>query len=422
MSAAPVDLTIRCRFMLPMSSPHEVLEHHTLVVRDGRILDILPCALAAERYVAAVHVDRLAHLLLPGLVNAYTRIAPPPGRSVEAECLEDGARACLTEMLAAGTSCFCSVGDFPHESAGAATAVGMRALIGIPIAEAASSWAQSAGEYLTRALKFRDEYRGHRTIATAFALEPRTAISDLNLGRIATLADELDAGIMTPLHESRAAVEESSSRYGLRPIERLSSLGLLTPALTAVHMVAVDAADLQRAERSGIGVVLCPEANLRSGNGAPPVAAWAATGLRLGLGSGVAGSGGCMDLWTAMRLLALLSQSEPHPASAWDALDIATRGGAAALGLDAEIGTLERGKWADLCCVDLDGPAMHGVSHAPPEDVVTQLVYNGGRDLVSDVWVAGRALLEAGTFTRLDGPLAAARLRARRHSPITGDD
>jgi 5-methylthioadenosine/S-adenosylhomocysteine deaminase len=414
MSEAPVDLTIRCRWILPMSSPHEVLEHHTLVVRDGRILDLLPCALAAERYAAAVHVERSAHLLLPGLVNAYARIAPPPGRTVDAERLEDGARACLAEMLAAGTTCFCSLGHSPDTSAGAAADVGMRALIGIPIAEAASSWAMSAGEYLTRALSFRDQYRRHRTIATAFALESPTLISDLQLGRIATLADELDAGIVTPLHESRTEVAESFSRHGMRPIERLASLGLLTPALAAVHMVEVDAADLKQAQHSGIGVVLCPESNLRCGNGSPPVAAWAASGLRLGVGSGVAD--GCMDLWTAMRLLALL-RGEPHRASAWDALAIATRGGAAVLGLDAEIGTLERGKWADVCCVDLGGPAMHSVSQSVPEDLATQLVYNGGRDIVSDVWVSGRQLLDAGAFTRLDRP-PAARVRARRDSPF----
>jgi 5-methylthioadenosine/S-adenosylhomocysteine deaminase len=388
MSPAPVDLTIRCRWMLPMSSPHEVLEQHTLVVRDGRILDLLPCALAAQRYAAAVHVERSAHLLLPGLVNAYARIAPPPGRTVDAEHLEDGARACLGEMLAAGTTCFCSLGHFPDTSAAAAAAVGMRALIAIPIADAASPWALSAGEYLTRALSFRDQYRRHRTIATAFALESPTLISDLHLGRIATLADELDAGIVTPLHESRAEVAQSVSRHGRRPIERLASLGLLTPALTAVHMVEVDAADLEQARRSGIGVVLCPESNLRCGNGAPPVAAWAASGLRLGVGSGVAD--GCLDLWTAMRLLALL-QGEPH-----------------------------RGKWADVCCVDLGGPAMHSVSQSVPEDLATQLVYNGGRDIVSDVWVSGRQLLDAGAFTRLDRP-PAARERARRDSPMLGD-
>ena len=412
-----------------MTSPGEVLENHTLVIRGGRILDLLPTALAVLRYAAAAHVDRSLHLVLPGLVNAYTRIAPPPGRTIAPDRLHDGAQMCIAEMLEAGTTCFCGLGYFPQESAQAAAEQGMRAVIGIPIAECPSPWATSPGEYLTRALSLRDEYRGHPTIATAFAPQSTTAISDATFGRIATLANELDAGIVTTLHESRAEVDESVIRHGARPIERLHALGLLTPALTAVHMAVVNTADLERAQRSGIAVTLCPESSLRSGNGPPPVASWAGTELRLSLGSGIADRSGSLDLWTAMRFLALLSMAPDvglaglaHKGlNAWEALAVATRGGAAALGLDAEIGTLETGKWADMCCIDLQRPATQWASLAAPDEAVTPLLFNGGRDLVSDVWVAGRHLVNARAFTRLDWPRAADRVGAWRISPIIGD-
>jgi 5-methylthioadenosine/S-adenosylhomocysteine deaminase len=112
-----------------------------------------------------------------------------------------------------------------------------------------------------------------------------------------------------------------------------------------------------------------------------------------------------------MQLLALMTSrlqlSGGSDYSAWDALSVATRGGAAVLGLDGELGTLEAGKWADLCCVDLGGPATQ-----PLSDPVAQLVFCGGRDIVSDVWVAGRQLLSAGELTRLDWPGVAARANA----------
>src|SRR5580704_2308524 len=76
MPAIPADLTITSRWILPMSSPGEVMDNHALVVRDGRILDVLPRTLAATRYAATVTMDRPEHLLLPGLVNAHARIAP----------------------------------------------------------------------------------------------------------------------------------------------------------------------------------------------------------------------------------------------------------------------------------------------------------------------------------------------------------
>jgi 5-methylthioadenosine/S-adenosylhomocysteine deaminase len=423
-----------------MTSPAEVLENHTLVVRDGRILDVLPTALAADRYAATIEVDRSEHLLLPGLVNAHAQIAPLPGHTAHPERLHDGALLRIAEMLRSGTTCFCGLGYFPEESARTAAEQGLRALIGIPIAETASAWAKSPGDYLTRALNFRDEYRGHPSIATAFAPDMPVAISDGTFGRIATLADELDSGVLMVLHESRAAVKESVIRYGKRPIERMDSLGLLTPALTAAHMVHVTAADIVLAQRSGIAVTLCPEANFLAGEGPPPVASWASSGLRLSLGSGAAtdlgrdaaaGLGGDvvtgLDLWAALRLLTLLSHapgasSARDPASAalqaWDALAVVTRVGAAALGLDAEIGTLEKGKWADLCCVDLRSPAMQCASLLQPHDPAAQLVWGGGRDIVSDVWVSGRHLLNDGAFTRLDWPTVAARANDR---PVTGE-
>ncbi len=396
-----------------MTAPELVLENHTLVVRDGRILDILPRGEAAERYVAAVNVDRSEHLVLPGLVNAYTQIVPPAGRTIRPERLHDAAQCCIAEMLKAGTSCFCGLGYFPEESARAAAEQGMRALIGIPIAETAGAGARSPGEYLTRALSLRDEYRGHPTIATAFAPQSPATISDATFGRIATLANELDAGVLLALHESRRCVAESVNRHGLRPLERMQALGLLTPALTAVHMVDVDAADMALAQRGGIAITLCPAADYRSGNGAPPVASWAASGLRLGLGSGALEPAPGFDLWAELKLLALLAHAPgatSTPFRAWDALAAATRGGAAALGLDAEIGTLEPGKWADLCCVDLRAPALQWAA-LPLQFLLTQLVFNGARDMVSDVWVSGRHLLNGGAFTRLDWPAVAMRLK-----------
>ena len=251
-----------------MTSRGEILENHTLVVRDGRIVDLLPSADAATRYAAAMHVDRPAHLLLPGLVNAQTGMGVLARRASSVQ-VHDAELLRIAELLRAGTTCFCATGYFPDESVRAAVEQGMRALIGIPIAEGPSAWARPPGEYLTRALRFRDEYRSHPSIATAFAPQTAAAISDATFARIATLANELDAAILVSLHESLADIDASVEQHGLRPIERLQVLGLLTPALTAVNMVHIDDADLEMAQRSDIAITLCPS----------PIFAWA-TGRR----------------------------------------------------------------------------------------------------------------------------------------------
>jgi 5-methylthioadenosine/S-adenosylhomocysteine deaminase len=175
----------------------------------------------------------------------------------------------------------------------------------------------------------------------------------------------------------------------------------LTPALTAAHAQALDPRDLDLAQRAGIGVALCLASGLLRGAGLPPISALPP--LRFGLGSDGDATGASQDLWTEIKLLALHA---PAVAPA-GVLAAATRGGAGVLGLEPEIGTLEAGKWADLCCVDLGGPAT-----LPLGDPLRQLAFSGGRDLVSDVWVAGRQLLCEGQYTRLDWPELAARLRA----------
>jgi 5-methylthioadenosine/S-adenosylhomocysteine deaminase len=390
-----------------MAGEIELLEAHTLVIRDGRILDVLPHAAAAERYSARVELERPTHLAMPGLVNARTRLAPVAGALPATGFWTDGALLCVANMLRAGITCFCDAGYFPREVAATAVAQGMRAVIGLPVAQHASAWAQSPGEYLTRALELHDEYKGHPSISTRFAPLCAGSLSDEPLARLGILAAELDAGIIVSLHESPHEVTASLRLHGRRPLQRFQDLGLLSPALTAAHLTNLDSADLDLVRRSGAAVTLCLASGLMRGHGVPPIEALSAAPLRASLGSDGEYCGPGQDLWSEIKLMALHS----HTASAASVLGAATRGGAAALGLDSETGTLEPGKWADVCCLDLLGPAT-----LPLDDPMRRLVFAGGRDLVSDVWVAGRHLLVEGRFTRLDWQELASRLDTQRPS------
>lgn len=381
-----------------MTAPGAVLENHTLVVRDGRILDLLPSAAAAARYAATVQVRRPDHVLMPGMVNAATHAAQSLFAAIG---VRDGLMAALAEMLRSGITCFADRGYFPDQTARIAGEQGMRAVIGLPVAEQPSAWAQSGAEYLTRALRVRDEYKDHPLVSTAFAPAAPEHVSDATFTRVATLADELDAGIVIDLHASETEIAQSLAIHGRRPLDRLWDLGLLTPALNAVHMTLATEADIELARRTGISISLCPQSSLRERGVLPPAAAIAGSDIRLCVGSGAGALYHDYGVWGEMKLLALALSCAPKGCGpddrAWQALAIATRGGAAALGLEADTGTLEPKKWADMCCADLGRPATQ-----PAGDPVGQLVFCGGRDIVSDVWVAGRQLLSDGAFTRLD--------------------
>jgi 5-methylthioadenosine/S-adenosylhomocysteine deaminase len=407
MPATPSDVNIKARWIAPMNAAGELLEAHTLVIRDGRILDVLPHQAAAERYCARVELDRPDHLAMPGLVNARTRLAingvDPPIQGLRA----DRALLCIARMLKAGITCFGGTGYFPREVAGMAIAQGLRAVIGLPVAEQASAWARGPGEYLTRALQLHDEYKGHPSISTRFAPLGAEALGDDTLARLAILSAELDAGLLVSLHESSHEVEDSLRRWGKRPLQRFSDFGLLGPTTTAAHVTQLDSADLDLLRRSGAAVTLCLESALTRGQGLPPIEALCAAPVRVSLGSEGEPCGSGQDLWSELKLMALhLPGTSPV---SW--LRAATHGGAAALGLESETGTLEPGKWADVCCVDLSEPATQ-----PPDDPLLRMVLAGGRGLVSDVWVAGRHLLAERCFTRLDWPTLAARL-ASPHPP-----
>jgi 5-methylthioadenosine/S-adenosylhomocysteine deaminase len=395
MMLEPADLRIDVRWIMPMTARDLVLQQHSLLVRDGRILDVLPTQLAAQKYAAGVTLNRASHLLMPGLVNTDAR-GPQQGRP--------GVLPAIAQMLRSGITSFADRHASPLAAAHAAQDQGIRVVVGMPVAEYATPWAASTAEYFSRALALRDEYRGHPLVSTVFAPLAANRLQEATFAKLVTLADELDAGIAMEVNRSLADVRECEALHGVRPMQRLLNLGVLTPALNAIHMAAASGADIDLAQRTGISVTLCPQMDLYSGGGLPPAAPLVAAGIRLGLGS--ANSGRLSyDTWGDMKLLALMMQSAdlPGPAwSPWDAVAAATRGGAAVLGLDAEVGTLQAGKWADLCCVDLG----EGNGFAP--DPLHALVFGGSRDIVTDVWVAGRQLLSQRELTRFDWSALAA--------------
>jgi 5-methylthioadenosine/S-adenosylhomocysteine deaminase len=169
-------------------------------------------------------------------------------------------------------------------------------------------------------------------------------------------------------------------------------------------MVHLDDDDLDRAARGGIHIVHCPQSNLKLGNGVSPIRAIRARGLNVALGTDGAASNNDLSLLDEMRTAALLEtgiivwqMDGSPPMTTHDWLRAATLNGAQALGLGDAIGSIEPGKWADLCCIDLARPHSQ-----PVYDPVVQIVHSISREQVSDVWVAGRRLVAEGRLTQMD--------------------
>lgn len=442
----PIDTLLAARWIAPVAGD-AVLEHHALAVRAGRIVALLPEALALERYAPREHVSRPRHLLTPGLVNAHAHAAttlfrglgaglprerwlerhvrPLERRGVGAEFVRDCAALAIAEQLCAGITCFADLDAYPDAVASVALEFGMRATVGLPVSDEPDAWAPGIDEGLERGLRLHDEYRDHPLIATAFAAQSVSALSDATLARLKVLVDQLEAPFMVHLHETRAEVDACVRRHGATPLARLERLGLANSSLVGVHFVHASHAEIALAGRAGLHVVHCPTANLKLGSGVAALGALRASGVNVCLGTDGVPAAGDLDVLRELRLALLLAAGASGANGAATAIEpaaalrMATLDGARALGLEDAIGTLEPGKWADVACFDLGRlPA------APPGDPLLALVDAGGRDFVSDVWVAGRALVTGHALARADAGEVLARADAWRErvlaAPVSG--
>jgi 5-methylthioadenosine/S-adenosylhomocysteine deaminase len=298
---------------------------------------------------------------------------------------------------------------FPAQAAAAASEAGMRACVGLIVLDLPTVWARDAEEYIDKAVRVHDACRDEPLVSTAFAPHAPYTVSDAPLARIAVLAEELDVPVHIHVHETRAEVERSVAELGMRPLVRLHRLGLLSPRLNAVHLTCVDDADIALLAEHGAHALHCPESNLKLASGMCPVQRLRAAGVNLAIGTDGAASNNDLDMIGEMRTAALLAKGVSGDASALPAaaaLEAATLGGARALGLEHEFGTIEAGKSADLTALDLGALDMQPVYHP-----IAQVVYSATRRHVSHVWVAGRALLADGALLGIDE--AALRARAR---------
>lgn len=418
----PADLVLSAAWVVPVVPSGAVYENCACVIRDGRILAVLPRAEAGRRYQAAETLHLPDHLLMPGLVNAHGHAAmtllrgladdlplqpwledhiwPAESRWLSADFVADGTRLAIAEMIASGTTCFADMYFFPETVASVARHCGIRAQIAFPILDFATPWAATAEDCLHQGLALYDETRGDPLLRIAFGPHAPYTVGDDTFARIALYAGEVEAAIHIHLHETAREVADSLTTHGERPIARLHRHGLLGPATQCVHFTQFVAGDLELLAATGARVVHCPRSNLKLASGYCDVARLRAAGVPVALGSDGAASSNDLDLFTELRFATLLAKGlgadgTRLPAAA--TIEMATLGGAIALGLDGEIGSLEPGKAADLIAVELTDPGA-----LPLYNPLSQLAYTGSGSRVSHVWVQGRALLQERRFLTLD--------------------
>lgn len=412
---ADIDTILHADWVIPVNEADDVLEQHSVLLRGGRIVAIVPRA-EARTLIARETIELPGRALIPGLINAHghagmtllrgiaddlplhtwlqDHIWPLEGEWVSEEFVQHGSQLAMAEMLRGGTTCFADMYFFPEAVARAATQAGMRVQLASPVFDFPSAWGRDADDYIHKATNLNDEYRNSQLVSMAFGPHAPYTVSDKPLQRIITLAEELDIPVHMHIHETAQEVGDAVRDHGQRPLQRLKELGLPGPRLLAVHATQLDDGEVTLLAETGSHVVHCPQSNLKLASGFCEVQRLHDAGINVALGTDGAASNNDLDLFAEMQSAALLAKAVSGDASALPAhraLRMATINGARAMGLDDRIGSLEPGKQADLCAVNLDT-----LNAWPVYNPVSQLVYSSRADQVTDVWIGGQRVLADG--------------------------
>jgi len=356
---------------------------------------------------------------LPGLVNAHTHAAMTLFRSYaddmplkqwleekiwprEAHLTREdiywGTKLALAEMIRSGTTTFADMYFHMDGVARAVLEAGVRACLCEGLIGNRDFLYRRLKAGVDFALKWRGAGEGRITTMLG-PHAPYTCPEDY-LKRVAEEAAKHGLGIHIHLAETSQEVEEHRAKYGLSPVLWLREIGILDLPLLAAHCVHLEEKDMEVLAEKGVKVAHCPESNLKLASGVAPVASLLARGVNVALGTDGAASNNNLDMLEEARTAALLSKGisgDPTVLPAPQALHMATLGGARALNLDKEIGSLEAGKKADFILIDLNQPHLF-----PPNDVVAHLVYSAsGRD-VDTVVVDGKILMHRRELKTLD--------------------
>jgi 5-methylthioadenosine/S-adenosylhomocysteine deaminase len=417
-----IDTLIHARWIIPVEPTADCYDYYSLAIDDGRIIDLLPTAIAEQKYQATTVEHCLQHALIPGLINSHTHAAmtlmrgiaddlplmdwlqnhiwPLESKWMTAAYVKEGTDLAIAEMIRGGTTCFNDMYFFPEVAAQQAIQHGIRASIGLIMIDFPTAWADNSDMYLEKGLALHEHMRHHPLITTPFAPHAPYTVSDAPLQRLHTLANELELPVHMHVHETRHEISQHMQQTGQRPLQRLQKLGLINPSFIAVHMTQLKDSEIKLFSEAGAHIVHCPESNLKLASGFCPVAKCLAAGINVALGTDGAASNNDLDMFGEMRTAALLGKGVSEDASAvpaMTALTMATLNGAKALGIEHVTGSLQIGKAADVVAVNLDT-----LEAQPLYDPISHLVYVASRQQVTDVWVAGKPLLKQRQLTTLN--------------------
>jgi 5-methylthioadenosine/S-adenosylhomocysteine deaminase len=417
-----ISLVVAGGTVITENDAHTVLAPGSVAVDGTDIVEVGAPDAVAAKYQPRETVDARGQIVLPGLINTHTHapmviyrgladdlalmdwlqkyIFPAEAKTVSPEMVRIGTRLAALEMIESGTTTFADMYYFEEEIARATFGAGLRGVLGQTIIQFPVADARTPAEALARAERFIREFKDNGLIVPAVAPHALYTNDKATLVASAELGRKYGVPVIIHFSETEDEVRTAREQYRMTPAAALESIGFWGPKTLAAHGVWVTDDDIAILKKHGVGIAHNPESNMKLASGAAPVTKYLAAGVSVGLGTDGAASNNDLDMFEAMRqaaFLAKLSTRDPTAVPAKTALDLATIGGAHALGMDRQVGSLEAGKRADLIVV-----SMREARQTPIYDPISHLVYTTRGDDVRTTIVNGKILMKDRQVRTLD--------------------
>ncbi len=394
-----------------------------VAIEGDRIAAAGPSGEMRSLFRGRAEVDLSGYLLMPGLTNTHTHAAmslfrgagddlplskwleqiifPLENAFVNPDSVYLGTLLSTVEMLKSGTTSFCDGYFFEESAARAAVHSGIRAVMGQGILDFPTPDLPDPMNFQSRAEAFLSKFPAQtdRVRPSLFCHAPYTCGPE-TLKRVKELCRSLKILFQTHLSETAGEIDEIIKKYGRRPGMHLDSLGVLDELTLCAHGIWLSKDEILSIAKSGASVSHCPESAMKLGSGVAPIPDMISSGVKVGLGTDGCASNNDLDLFSEMGFAAKIHKvfrKDPLACPAEQALGMATLGGASALGLQNEIGSIEPGKKADLIALSLDQPHL-----TPLYDPVSHIVYAARGSDVRFVWVDGRQIVKDGRLLTVD--------------------
>jgi 5-methylthioadenosine/S-adenosylhomocysteine deaminase len=418
------DLVVAGGTIVTMDVAKHTIEDGAIAVRGDSIVGLGTRAQIEARFDAEKVIEARGTLIVPGLINGHVHAAmslfrgiaddlalddwlqkyifPAESRNVTPDFVTWGTRLGILEMLRGGTTTYADMYYFEDAVASATKEAGMRAVLGETIIDFPAPDNKTPAQALQYTQQFLDHWKGDPLITPAVAPHSIYTCSEKTLQDSAALARRNGAPILIHIAEAPFELQQSREKHGVTPVAYLERIGVLGRDVVGAHCIWVNAADIAALAHFGVGCINNPSSNMKTAAGVMPVVDMLAAGEPVGLATDGAASNNDLDLFEEMNLapkLQKIARMDARALPAEQVVEMATIGGARALHLDKQIGSLEIGKKADFILIDTGAP------HATPMyDVYSELVYALKASDVRTVVIGGKPVMEDRRMLTLNQP------------------